>query len=126
MLCEQCNGQTSTVLLSRLSEGVISRRQFCRACAAPLLDRIQPDEITGATYLSPPGADEKPLPAEVGLPDSIAVRDLASALALEPFQVIGTLLRMKVFAAARDLLDFATATALCERYGVRPAKVTRG
>ncbi len=123
MLCEQCNRQTSTVLLTRVTDGVTSRRQLCRACAEPLLDRIQPGEITGATYLSPPRANEEPLPAEIRLPDSIAVRELASALALQPFQVIGTLLRMKVLAASRDTINFATASALCERYGVKPAKV---
>jgi hypothetical protein len=65
----------------------------------------------------------QPLPTSVALPDPVAVRDLASALHLKPFEVIGLLMQFNVFSSLNTQLDFDTASALCTHYGVAATKV---
>lgn len=62
------------------------------------------------------------LPASVTLHEPVNVRDLASALHLTPFQVVGALMQFNVFATLDTALDFETAAALCSHYGVAPTK----
>jgi hypothetical protein len=68
-------------------------------------------------------ATPQPLPASVALPDPVIVRDLASALHLKPFQVVGSLMQFNVFASLNTALDFNTASTLCSHYGVAATKV---
>ena len=63
------------------------------------------------------------LPTSVALPDPVVVRDLASALHLKPYQVIGSLMQFNVFASFNTELDFDTASKLCSYYGVAATKV---
>lgn len=71
-----------------------------------------------------PTADtSQALPTSVALPDPVIVRDLASALHLKPFQVVGSLMQLNVFALLDTSLDFGTASTLCSHYGVAATKV---
>jgi len=120
MLCEQCQQNTADVLVTRFQSESVSRTQLCHVCAAPVLDAIGPDEVTGATYLSPDAAgNSAPLPNELGLRGPITVEEFAAALHLRPFQVVGTLMRLGVFVSRRSTIDFATTERVCSRYGVK-------
>ncbi len=61
--------------------------------------------------------------ASVAIPDPIALHDLAEALHLKPFQLIGALMEFNMFATINTELDFATASALCSHFGVTAIKV---
>jgi translation initiation factor IF-2 len=63
------------------------------------------------------------LPSSVTLPDPVSIRDLASALHLKPYQVVGSLIRLKIFASLNAELDFNTASTVCSLYGVAATKV---
>jgi hypothetical protein len=52
-------------------------------------------------------------PSELELPDKISVRDLAEALKLKPFQVIGMLMEINVFRSFRGEIDFPAAAHVC-------------
>ncbi len=58
------------------------------------------------------------MPSSIELPDMITVRDLALMLRLKPFEVISSLIRLKVFASADVKIDFEKAAAVCSHYGV--------
>jgi hypothetical protein len=119
MLCEQCLQNSADILLTRFTSGAVTRNQLCHTCAEPLLKKIEADEITGATFLTPEGAGgRRRLPDEVRLSDPMTVQELAAALHLEPYQLVGTLMRQDVFAARKDTIDSATASRVCSLYGV--------
>jgi len=54
----------------------------------------------------------------VTIPEAITVRNLAVALGLKPFEVIGFLLEFNVFASVGMLVRFHLASALCAHLGV--------
>ena len=63
------------------------------------------------------------LPASVMLPDPVSIRDLALALHLKPYKVVGSLIRLNVFASLNTEIDFNTASTVCSHYGVAATKV---
>ncbi len=74
---------------------------------------ILPAGIVGLAAGSP-----KDLPKIVTLSDPVTVRELATALHLKPFHVIGSLMELNVFASLNSPLQFGLAAASCARYGV--------
>lgn len=64
------------------------------------------------------------MPSSIELPDAITVRDLALMLRLKPFEVISSLIRLKVFASADVKIDFEKAAAVCSHYGVVATRAT--
>jgi len=120
MLCEQCLQKSADMLLTRRSTGTVTRSQLCRTCAEPLVNGIGPDDVTGVTYLAPDIAGElQKLPEQIEVSDASTVQELATALHLKPCQVIGTLMRQEIFAAARDPIDSAAVSLVCSLYGVK-------
>src|SRR5690606_243134 len=69
--------------------------------AAP--EAVEPEE----------GKDEK----DVHLKPPIIVRDLAAAMGLKPFQVIGDLMQMNIFVSLNQPVDPEVATRICEKHG---------
>ncbi|MEP6667991.1 MAG: hypothetical protein ABJF10_02495 [Chthoniobacter sp.] len=63
-------------------------------------------------------------PPSVTIPDPITVRELAATLHLKPFQLIGSLMELNVFATINAPLQFGVAAKLCARYGVVAVKAT--
>lgn len=53
------------------------------------------------------------------LPGAIPVRHLAFLLGQKPFQIIGLLMQMNIFATIHQEIDFATAADICAAFGVR-------
>jgi hypothetical protein len=122
MLCEQCNKEPSTVLITRITGGAREKQQLCRHCAEPVLERIQPTEVIGATFLSPVEAHPpQELPAEIRVEGALTVEELAVRLNMKPYQVIGTFIRLGVHVAAVDTVEVSTAERLCALYGVTVA-----
>lgn len=68
--------------------------------------------------VSSPGSSAKVRPPMVILPDPVTVRDLATALHLKPFQVIGFLLDFNIFSTINGSIKFSIARIVCARYGV--------
>jgi hypothetical protein len=52
-------------------------------------------------------------PAELELPAKISVRDLADALKLKPYQVVGMLMEINMFSSFRTEIDFPAAAHIC-------------
>jgi translation initiation factor IF-2 len=59
----------------------------------------------------------KPEEKVVHLKPPVAVRDLASALGLKPFEVIRDLMGMNIFVNLNQTIDVEVATAVCKRHG---------
>jgi hypothetical protein len=96
----------------------------CKDLIDALRIQQQTDEAESLPEAPAPSTDlPQPLPTSVALPNPVIVRDLASALHLKPFEIIGSLMRLKVFLSLGDRLDFDTASALCSHYGVTATKV---
>ena len=79
--------------------------------------------------MSEPGKERSrtPQPARrVYLLDPIAVRDLAAALGLKPFQIVADLFELKQFKSPDDEIDFETASAIARKHGFRPEKPPPG
>lgn len=70
-----------------------------------------------------PAEPPQELPASVTLPDPVSIRDLALALHLKPYKVVGSLIRLNVFASLNSEIDFYTASTVCSHYGVAATKV---
>lgn len=56
------------------------------------------------------------------LPERVRVRDLAAALDLKPYVLIGGLMHIGVFTGLNDMIDFATAAKVCAARGIRAIK----
>ncbi len=96
----------------------------CKDLLDALRLRQQADEAESSQDTpSTPTDLPQPLPASVALSDPVVVRDLASALHLKPFEVIGSLMQFNVFSSPNTQLSFETAAALCSHYGVTATKV---
>jgi len=91
------------------------------------MEHLLPSQTLGDSALAAvdPKVLERPLdcPLEVTLSDPITVRDLATALHAQFYQVIAVLMQHDVFSHADTSLDFATASVVCTHYGVAPHKV---
>jgi len=75
-----------------------------------LVDALRLQGKQAAPYLLPSGA--------MVIPDPVIVRDLAAALRVKPFELIGSLMELNVFVSINSSIRFATAAAVCARYGV--------
>jgi hypothetical protein len=84
----------------------------------------QIDEAEPSQSAPPPSTDlPQSLPKSVALPDPVDIRELASALHIKPFQVIGSLMQLDIYCSLNAPLDFDTATSVCANYGVVATKV---
>ena len=98
----------------------------CKDLIDTLSIKQKPGEASEWAYPHVPlSAVEPPqeLPSSVTLPDPVSIRDLASALHLKPYQVVLSLIRLKIFASLNAELDFNTASTVCSQYGVAATKV---
>jgi hypothetical protein len=53
----------------------------------------------------------------IAIPDPVHVGDLAAALGMKLYEVIGELMSLNVFATKYTAIDFDTAATLCSRRG---------
>ncbi len=123
MLCEQCQQNTAEVLITRAESGTMRRTQLCPTCAQPVLESIGPDETAGASFLSPTASGERQsLPDAIPLRGPVTIEEFSTALHLQPYQIVGTLMRLGITASRRATINEATAADLCTRYGVEVVK----
>src|SRR5947207_2274034 len=127
MLCEKCNQRSATVHLTQIVHRVMTKMNLCESCATPLMEQLSPSQTIGDSSLGPldPKILERPLdcPLEVTFSDPITVRDLATVLHAQSYQVSAVLMQYDVFSHDDTSLDFATAWLVCTHYGVTPHKV---
>jgi len=127
MLCEKCNERPATVHLTQIVNSVMTKVNLCESCATPLLEQPPPSRTLGRDALGPldPKILERPLdcPLEVTFSDPITVRDLATVLHAQTYQVAAVLMQHDVFPRDDTPLDFATASLICTHYGVTPHKI---
>jgi hypothetical protein len=80
-----------------------------------LVDALRLQEKQAAPYMLPSGA--------IVIPDPVIVRELAWVLRVKPFELIGALMELNVFASINSSIPFATAAAVCARYGIVAQRV---
>ena len=120
MLCEECNKREATVFISQRINGEVLDLRLCVPCAGPLAD-LPPSAPAFRLRPPPPPPPRVPIPpdperpSELELPEKITVRDLADALKLKPFQVIGMLMEINVFGSFRSEIDFPAAAHVCSQ-----------
>ena len=124
MLCDECKNQPATVFLTQIIEGKMTKRNMCNSCAAPMLGQMPQGSSYGPNPASLQHLAARPsdCPDEVVLSDPITVRNLASALHAQFYNVIAVLMQHGIFKLPDDALDFATASLVCAHYGVTPYK----
>jgi hypothetical protein len=59
----------------------------------------------------------------IRIPDPVEVRELAMALKVKPFNVVGDLMDMRVFRHPEDRIDFETAARLAAIYGYKAERL---
>jgi hypothetical protein len=127
MLCDQCQKNSAAVSLTQIISGERKRRNLCETCAELTLDKLpEPMENRAsapASLAENPAPHTGGRPREVLLPEQISVRELALALRLKWYQVIGVLIQHRIFMSGEDLLDFGTASLVCTHFGVKPHSV---
>ncbi len=94
---------------------------------APISKIIEAEQVKAAIAALPPpvvsivpeGADiiEEDGKKIIHLKPPIIVRDLASAMGVKPFQVIGDLMGMNIFVNLTQSIDAEIATKICEKHG---------
>jgi len=68
--------------------------------------------------------DEPPDRAPVRIPDPVTVKDLATALARRPFQIVADLLTLGQFTTnVEALVHFETAAKIVRHYGYEAQKI---
>jgi hypothetical protein len=129
MLCDQCIETPATFFLNQIIDGELTQRKLCESCALPILRQLPPARWTSYTPTEDSLQEllKRPAdcPADVTLTDPVTIRDLATALLVEVFHVIGVLMQHDIYKSPKDALDFATASLVCAHYGVTPHKVAR-
>ena len=76
------------------------------------------------THTGDEGPDHGARPQQViSIPDPVIVRDLVDKLQVPAHSVIATLLEHNYLASLSAEIDFATAAAVCARYGFVARKV---
>jgi hypothetical protein len=63
-------------------------------------------------------------PSVLYLPESVAVRDLAAALKMQPYRVVSVLLEQNIFASINQKIPFSAAANVCARCRVTAHKIT--
>jgi hypothetical protein len=70
----------------------------------------------------PPAAADEGQPSEpqctIRIPDPVAVRDLATAMKLKPYEAIRGLMALEVYVTPDSKVDFLTASRLCAQHGI--------
>lgn len=92
---------------------------------APAKTEQEPAPVEEASAAAAPAPiEEAPAPAEekanekvIHLKPPIIVRDLAAALGMKPFQVIGDLMQMNIFVSLNQPVDADVAAKVCEKHG---------
>src|SRR5947207_2548244 len=124
MLCDECNESPATVFLTQIVFGVRTKRNLCESCAAPIMEQLPPPQTIGDSALPmlDPKISTRPsdCPSKVTFSDPITVRDLATALHAQFYQVVAVLMQHDIFSHPDTSLDFATASLVCTHYGVTP------
>ena len=119
--------EASNSFCTQIIHGESTQRNLCESCAAPIMAQLPPERWTSytPTEASVQKLLERPAdcPAEVTLSDPITVRDLATALHAQFYQVVAVLMRHDIYKSADDTIDLATASLVCTHYGVTPHKV---
>lgn len=77
------------------------------------------EEIPAAVAPAPEVTEVEEIKDEkiIHLKPPIIVRDLATALGLKPFQVIGDLMQMNIFVSLNQSVDTEVATKICDKHG---------
>jgi len=85
----------------------------------PELEPVAEDNAAAADSSSEVATAEAPKQDEkvVHLKPPVAVRDLATALGLKPFEVIRDLMGMNIFVNLNQTIDVEIASAVCKRHG---------
>ncbi|MHA3773975.1 translation initiation factor IF-2 [Verrucomicrobiota bacterium sgz303538] len=96
-----------------------------KAAPAPAPEEVAPEptpeEVAPVEAVAP--VEEAPEPVEekaanvIHLKPPIIVRDLATALGLKPFQVIGDLMQMNIFVSLNQPVDTEVASKICDKHG---------
>ncbi len=70
----------------------------------------------------PPVAADQDQPSDppptIMIPDPVVVRDLATAMKLKSYEVIGGFMAFDVYVTADSTVDFLTASRLCAKHGI--------
>jgi translation initiation factor IF-2 len=74
-------------------------------------------ELEAEVTVEVPVEEEKAPEKIVHLKPPIIVRDLAAAMGLKPFQVIGDLMQMSIFVSINQSIEADVAAKVCERHG---------
>jgi hypothetical protein len=123
-LCDECHEKPATEHLCQIAFGHMTTRHLCGPCYYEI--KAQPEPFDPATGKPNPKLLERPVdcPSEVSIPDPVPIRELADALHMNFLQVIAVLVKNELYAFARvdRSLDFATASLVCEHFGVTPRK----
>lgn len=89
------------------------------AALLPYLPDMPAEASTGMYLktwkLSPP---LPPISGEIVIPPATSVKKLAALLGKKPFEIIGELMKLGVFATADFLLDFDTISRIARQYGL--------
>ena|SRR5687767_8812635 len=121
-LCEECKKRRASVFLTQIIDGKMTKVSLCEQCASPLLqlERDQKQSSPGLPVFKPlPSIPPDPnRPATISIPDPVIVRVLAEKLGVKPFKLIPELMALNIYVTRDDEIDFATASAICTRYGV--------
>ena len=89
-------------------------------------NRTKIPETQSASAGGPPGppkqtghdsADDLRQEPHIDIPDPVVVGELASALHLKPFVVLGDIMKLRVFANMKETVDFETASKVAWLHG---------
>ena len=72
----------------------------------------KPPKLTAQDLFDPGGSGPR-----IFVPDYLEVRELAELLGLKPFKVVATLMELRLFKHADELINFATAANIARKHG---------
>ena len=85
--------------------------------------KSQAEPMPTIPHASPP-APLPPIIGEMTVPSQITVGELAVTLTQKPFQIIGDLMKLGIFATGEQQLDFDTISRVLRKYGFTAKKAT--
>ncbi|MDB6119970.1 MAG: hypothetical protein JWO08_3751 [Verrucomicrobiaceae bacterium] len=128
-LCDGCEKRWAAVVVTRIENGIMTSRNLCQKCADAegeggrcYREPISP-KVVPLSLFSEERASSSATPSEISIPDFIKVNDLADAMNVKLFRVLGVLISLKVFVTKESMLDFATAVTVGQRLGVKVKKL---
>jgi hypothetical protein len=109
------------------SEPISERQRFllpdgCKDLYDVIKKRSTPLNFSVPDHLSAQSKTFIGIPKKVALPDPVTVRQLAEAIHIKPFYLIGALLTFNVFASVNTSLALSSAKRLCALYGVEATR----